>query len=74
MTTGDHVVERRALHLSAWATLCLGGIGVIFAWITGSDVILLDGLFNLTYFATGLFTLKVARLLEQPEDEEFPYG
>jgi predicted Co/Zn/Cd cation transporter (cation efflux family) len=47
---------------------------VVFTWITGADVILLDGLFNLTYFATGLFTLKVARLLEQPQDDEFPYG
>jgi predicted Co/Zn/Cd cation transporter (cation efflux family) len=74
MTRSDHTVERRALHLSTWATLALGCIGVTFAWITGADVILLDGLFNLIYFATALFTLKVVRLLEEPEDEEFPYG
>ena len=35
---------------------------------------MLDGLFNLTYFATGLFTLRVARLVQRGDDERFPYG
>jgi predicted Co/Zn/Cd cation transporter (cation efflux family) len=35
---------------------------------------LLDGLFNLTYFATGLFTVKVASLVAGGDDERFPHG
>jgi len=38
------------------------------------EAIMLDGVFNLTYFATGLFTLKVARLIARGDDERFPYS
>ena len=34
----------------------------------------MDGLFNLTYFATGLFTVKVAGLVARGDDERFPHG
>jgi len=35
---------------------------------------MLDGLFNLAYFAAGLFTLKVAALVQQGDDGRFPLG
>ena len=35
---------------------------------------MLDGLFNITYFATGLFTVKVASLVAGGDDERFPHG
>jgi predicted Co/Zn/Cd cation transporter (cation efflux family) len=47
---------------------------VLFSVLTDSQAILLDGLFNLTYFATALFTIKVASLLGRGESEEFPMG
>ena len=41
---------------------------------TGSGAILLDGLFNLCFFGTALFTLRVAALLARPDDERYPFG
>ena len=41
---------------------------------TGSGAILLDGAFNLCFFATALVTLKVAKLLGQPDDRRYPFG
>lgn len=66
--------ERAALWLSAGTALAVGGIGVGFALWTGSRAILLDGLFNLTYFATALLTLKVATLVGRPDTAEYPFG
>ena len=66
--------ERGVLRLSACACLGLGLTGAGFAWLTGSEAILLDGSFNLTYFVVGLFTLKVLAWIERGDDERFPFG
>lgn len=51
------------------------GIAATLAFfMSDAQAILLDGLFNLTYFVTGLFTLKVARLLRRGESERYPIG
>ena len=66
--------ETAALVLSAAAALVIGAVGVAAAVATGSRAILLDGLFNLCFFVTALFTLRVARLLTRPDDERYPFG
>lgn len=67
-------IERRYLLASASGNLLIGCVGLVFSVISSSQAILLDGLFNITYFAAGLFTLKVARLVQRGDDERFPYG
>lgn len=66
--------ERRALHYSAAGSLLVGCVALVFAYLSGSSAILLDGLFNLSYFTTGLFTLKVTQLLARGDTREFPLG
>ena len=66
--------ERRYLVGGAIGNLLIGCIAIVFSFVAASQAILLDGLFNLTYFITGLFTLKVARLVRQGEDQDFPFG
>jgi len=66
--------ERAALLLSAGAALVLGLVGVAAAVATGSGAILLDGLFNLCFLVTALFTLRVAALLARPDDQRYPFG
>jgi len=52
----------------------LGCVGILTAVVSASQAIPLDGLFNLAYFATALFTVKVAALVARGDDERFPYG
>ncbi len=66
--------ERHALLLSAIMALILGVVGVTMAIVTDSRAILLDGLFNLTYFAVALVAVKVAALTSRPDNDEFPWG
>lgn len=66
--------EIRALVLSTAAALVLGVVALIVALATGSGAILLDGAFNLCFFVTALVTLRVARLLERPDDRQYPFG
>jgi cation diffusion facilitator family transporter len=66
--------ETRALVLSTAAALVLGLVALIVALATGSGAILLDGAFNLCFFVTALVTLRVARLLARPDDQQYPFG
>lgn len=66
--------ERGFLWLSLSAALVLAIVALAFALITDSRVILLDGLYNATYFGAGLFTLRVARLAQTPDNARFPFG
>ncbi|HVL20220.1 MAG TPA: cation transporter [Amaricoccus sp.] len=68
------MTEHGALLLSAGAALVLGVVGVAAALLTGSGAILLDGLFNLCFFATALLALRVATLVARPDDERYPFG
>ena len=54
--------------------LLVGCVGVAFSFVASSQAILLDGLFNLTYFGTGLFTIRVAQLVRQGDDQQFHFG
>ena len=49
-------------------------LGILFAVLSRSDAIMLDGLFSLIGFAMGFVTLKVARLVHQPDDPQFQFG
>lgn len=66
--------ERGALLVSVWAALSMAIVGIALALLTNSRAIMLDGLYNLTYFAVGLVTLRIARLAVQPDSAEFPFG
>jgi cation diffusion facilitator family transporter len=66
--------ERQVLLISAAGNLFIGVVGILFAVFSSSQAIMLDAVFNLTYFATGLFTLKVAKMVQQGDDERFPMG
>jgi len=67
-------LERRFLLLSALGNLGSAVLGLVFAALTMSQAILLDGLFDVAYFIIALFTLKVARLVHREDDERFPIG
>lgn len=67
-------VERSALRASAYGAFLMAVIGLAFAWLTGSEAILLDGVFSGISFMMAILTLRVAHLVAQPDDEHFHYG
>jgi len=67
-------IERRALIISVIGTLVMAGLGIGFSLITGSNAILLDGIFSLIGFAAGLMALRVSRLVQQPDDSHYQFG
>ena len=66
--------EQHALRLSVWGNLFFAALGLGFAFWTGSEAIQLDGFFSLIAFAMALVTVRVARRVQQGEDEDFHFG
>jgi cation diffusion facilitator family transporter len=67
-------LEQRALKLSIVGAAGMAFLGILFALLTRSQAIMLDGLFSLIGFAMGFATLKVARMVNQPDDQQFHFG
>ena len=66
--------ERRGLKLSVFGALGMAGLGLGFAALTDSRAVLLDGLFSLVGFVVSLIALRVAALVQRPDDEHFHFG
>lgn len=66
--------EQQALRISSYGALVLAVLGIGFAVQSGSEAILLDGLFSVLGFFMALMTMYVSRLVSRPDDEVFQYG
>ncbi len=66
--------ESSTLIFSALMALIIGTVGMVATLASNSQAILLDGLFNLIYFAIALVTIKVSRLASRPDSESYPFG
>lgn len=67
-------IEASALRLSLMGYLGFGALGVVFAVVTGSDAILLDGVYSLICAAVAVGALQVCRLVTLPDDDSHPFG
>jgi len=74
MPTTTLSLEKKYLTVSACGNALVGAVGITVAAFSSSQAILLDGLFNVAYFGTSLFTIKVATLVAGGDDERFPHG
>ncbi len=67
-------LERNGLLLSVFGALGMAGLGIGFALLTESDAVMLDGFFSLIGAAVGMVAIRVAALVQQPDDEHFHFG
>ncbi|MGV9825302.1 cation transporter [Gordonia sp. NPDC003429] len=66
--------ERRALRLSLAATAVLGGGAVVWGVISGSSVVLFDGIYMLAGIALVATSMLAARAAGSEPTAEFPFG
>jgi cation diffusion facilitator family transporter len=69
-----HRMEQQSLIISSVGCILIAVVALWAFYTSDSQAILLDGLFNLTYFMAALFTIKVSRLVLRGDDARFPYG
>jgi cation diffusion facilitator family transporter len=75
MTIGFHEQkEKNVLQLSFYIAGLFVFIAFGFALLTQSSAILFDGVYSLIAFFMALLTLKVANLVQLPDDDRFHFG
>ena len=70
----DPIKEQNTLRLSLFGAAVFVMLALVFAVLTHSDSILFDGVYSLISFCMALLTLKVAKLVEKPDDDVFHFG
>ncbi|WP_026375964.1 cation diffusion facilitator family transporter [Aestuariibacter salexigens] len=66
--------EKRLLSLSLLIASLFVLVAFSFAFATHSDAILFDAIYSLIAFLIALLTLKVANLVQRPDDDRFHFG
>jgi len=67
-------LERRALILSAFGALIMAALGFGFALLTGSEALMLDGVFSLLGFVMTLGAIRISRLVYETGNMQFQFG
>ncbi|MEL7331133.1 MAG: cation diffusion facilitator family transporter [Cyanobacteria bacterium J06560_2] len=67
-------IERRALRVTLWGNAAIALLGITFAIKTRSEAIFLDGLFSGIHLAISLLSIYIARLIQRPSDNDYPFG
>lgn len=66
--------EARALSVSKWGNLFMGAAGVLAAWASNSQALLVDGLFSLVGFAAAICAARVSVSIKNLPDARRPLG
>lgn len=66
--------EGRALSLGKWGNLFMGAAGVLAAWVSHSQALLVDGLFALVGFTAAIFAARVSTSIRNLPDQQRPLG
>ena len=70
----DTLIEEKALKRSMAGAFLLAVWGIVMASVSGSSVILLDGMFNLISGIMSFFSIEITRLISGKATREYPLG
>ncbi|NOD37165.1 MULTISPECIES: cation transporter [unclassified Ruegeria] len=74
MVEGRHELEIRAMNVGMVGNLFMAAAGIVAAYYSHSQAILVDGLFSLIGFTSAVFGKRVARNAQKKPDKFRPYG
>lgn len=67
-------IEKRSLDLGKWVNLFMGVAGIVAAFLSNADALLLDGLFSGVNFLSALVAARVAVSITREPDASRPFG
>lgn len=67
-------LENKAMALTKWANLGMGGAGALAAWLANSQALLIDGLFSLIGYIAAVFAMRISQTAHLGPDRFRPFG
>ena len=68
------LIELQALRLGVWASLAIAIAGVAAYALSGSDALLLDGLYAGVMALTSVVAARIGTVVQRPPERGWPYG
>ncbi|WP_428650004.1 cation transporter [Roseibium sp.] len=68
------VLERRALTIGKWANLFMAFAGLLAAWLSRSDAMLVDGLYSAVNFVSAIAAARIGSRVGLPPTRSRPWG
>ncbi len=68
------LLEQKALRLTLLGNFLITLMGLGFALLTLSEAIFIDSIFSGIHLVISLITLQVSHLIQQPGNEDYPFG
>jgi predicted Co/Zn/Cd cation transporter (cation efflux family) len=68
------LIETRSLNIGKWANLFMGVAGVLAAWLSRSDALLVDGLYSAVNFFSAIVAARVGLSIQRRPDKLRPFG
>jgi divalent metal cation (Fe/Co/Zn/Cd) transporter len=65
---------RRSLNAAKWGSLLMALSGIVAAWLSRSDALLIDGLYSGLGFLSAIVAVKVSESADRPPDRRRPFG
>lgn len=72
--TLTHPAESKALATGKWASLVMCASGILAAYLSNSDALLVDGLYSGVNFFAAVIAARVAGAVARPADRHYPFG
>ncbi len=70
----DSRLEQDALRTATWTCLIMSAVGIVFAAITRSEAILLDGVFNGISAVSVYLSVRLAKVIHSSGNRTFQFG
>jgi divalent metal cation (Fe/Co/Zn/Cd) transporter len=71
---GNLAVERKALMIGKWANLFMAAAGLLAAWASRSDAMLVDGLYSAVNFLSAIAAARIGARVGLPATRSRPWG
>ncbi|GAB2183245.1 cation transporter [Roseibium sp. LAB1] len=72
--TNNIEIERRALGVGKWANLFMAAAGLLTAWASRSDAMLVDGLYSAVNFISAIAAARIGARVGLPPTRSRPWG
>ena len=74
MTKTNQDIERRSLEVGKWGNLLMAITGVVAAFLSHSDALLVDGLYSGVNFFSAIVAARISVAVAKPADHRYPFG
>jgi divalent metal cation (Fe/Co/Zn/Cd) transporter len=71
---GARQIERRSLQIGVVASLLMAAMGISVYALSGSEALLLDGLYSGVMAASSFIAARIGANVVRPPDRAYPYG